>query len=257
MDRSSNLLDEALGLDYGQTDLSSTCSGRVVVVEDCVETSGAFVLHHLVKRSLSPLTSGIVIFVALAHPFAHYDRILRKMGCNLLVQKDHKKFLFLDMLMLKCPDGDVKGGLVELYGNIQKAVAASALPSSRSITIMVDDLSLMEVAANGSSNHVLDFLHYCHTLTTEFGCSLIILSHEDIYSTTDRSTLIVQVEYLAEIIIKVEPLATGLATDVHGQLTVINQGDCGGQQSLQNKKCNFHFRVRENTVECFYPGSQT
>ena len=38
----------------------------------------------------------------------------------------------------------------------------------KSITIMIDDISLMEVAANGSTNHVLDFLHYCHTLTLEF-----------------------------------------------------------------------------------------
>lgn len=33
---------------------------------------------------------------------------------------------------------------------------------------MIDDISLMEVAANGSPHHVLDFLHYCHTLISEF-----------------------------------------------------------------------------------------
>ena len=31
------------------------------------------------------------------------------------------------------------------------------------VTIMIDDVSLMEVAAYGSSVHVVDFLHYCHT----------------------------------------------------------------------------------------------
>ena len=75
MDRSPNLLDQALGLHDGE----STRSGRVVLVEDCVETSAAFVLHHLIKRSLSPLSSSAVIFVAFAQPFSHYDRILRKM----------------------------------------------------------------------------------------------------------------------------------------------------------------------------------
>ncbi|PSR93047.1 Elongator complex protein [Actinidia chinensis var. chinensis] len=269
MDRSPNLLDQALGLHDGE----STRSARVVLIEDCVETSAAFVLHHLIKRSLSPLSSAAVIFVAFSQPFSHYDRILRKMGCNLVALRDNKRFTFLDMLTLECPgenqpaflcslsDEDAgkicKGGVLELYGKIQKSVEVSLLPGgSRSITILIDDIFLMEVAAKGSSSHVLDFLHYCRTLTTEFGCSLVVLNHEDIYSSVERPTLILQMEYIAEVIIKAEPLATGFARDVHGQLTVINKGN-SDRLSLQNKMCSFHFRVRGNSVEYFYPGSRT
>ena len=50
------------------------------------------------------------------------------------------------------------------------------------------------------------------------GCSLVVLNHEDIYSSIERPALILQMEYLADILIKAEPLATGLATDVHGQV---------------------------------------
>ncbi|KAF3679106.1 Elongator complex protein 6 [Capsicum annuum] len=72
MDNSrANLLEEAIGIGKG---------GRVVVVEDCVETSGAFVLHHFLKRFLHPDSSDVVIFIAFAHPFSHYERILRKMS---------------------------------------------------------------------------------------------------------------------------------------------------------------------------------
>ncbi|KAA8539380.1 hypothetical protein F0562_026072 [Nyssa sinensis] len=262
MDRSSNLLDEALGLDDYQTKSSSVASGRVVLIEDCVETSGAFVLHHLIKRSLTPHSSGIVIFVAFAQPFSHYDRVLRKMGCNLVVQRDNKRFLFFDMLTLECPDGDGgktnEGGLLELYGKIHEAVEICALSEDNRncITIMIDDISLMEVAANGSSNHVLDFLHYCYTLTTQFGCLLVSLNHEDIYSSMEGPTLILQMEYLADIMIKAEPLATGLATDVHGQLTILNQGISDGLGNSRNKLRNFHFKVKENSVDYFYPGTR-
>lgn len=76
--RASNLLDEALGLvDDGSK--AWPLSGRVVLVEDSVETSGAFVLHHLVKRALSPHSSNVVVFLALSQPFSHYDRVLRKL----------------------------------------------------------------------------------------------------------------------------------------------------------------------------------
>ncbi|KAI3886579.1 hypothetical protein MKX03_005498 [Papaver bracteatum] len=256
MERSLNLLDETL------VHIPSS-KGRVILIEDQVETSGAFVLHHLIKRSLSIESSEIVIFVALSKPFSHYDRILRKLGCNLVAQRENGKFIFIDMLKLECPDGDegngVGGGLIDLYQKIQKSVEVNASTSpelNRCITVMMDDLSLLEVAAKGSSTYVLDFLHYCHTLTSENGCSLVVLNHNDIYSSKMGPTLILQMEYLADVVVKAEPLVTGLATDVHGQLTVLNKGAIDEHGGVRSKLHNFHFKVKENSVEYFYPGSR-
>lgn len=241
-----DLVDEAMGLS------DSSGGGAVVLVEDCVETTGAFVLHHLLKRSLSPPFS-TVIFVSFAHPFSHYDRILRKMGCNLAVQRDNKRLLFLDMLTVECP-----GGFIELYGKILGSVEANLLTDAKhKITVMIDDISLIEVAANGFSNHLLDFLHYCHFLTTEFDCSLVLLHHDDVYSSTESPYFNLQIENFADVVIKVEPLATGSASDVHGQLTVVKKGWIdGGGGGFGSRMNNFHFRVRENCVEYFYPGSR-
>lgn len=51
---------------------------------------------------------------------------------------------------------------------MQKVIEVLPEENRKIITIMIDDISLMEAATNGSTNHVLDFLHYCHTLTLEF-----------------------------------------------------------------------------------------
>ncbi|MFS7960553.1 putative elongator complex protein [Helianthus anomalus] len=252
MNRPASLLDNALNLE-------STQKGRVVLVEDCVETSGAFVLHHLIKRFLSSpnlsSSDSIVLFVAFAQPFSHYDRVLRKMGCNLAAQRETKRLLFFDMLMLECPDDGVEGGLIALYGNIQKAVEVNS--SNKNITLMIDDISLLEVAANGSTKDVLNFMHYCHTLTTQFGCTIITVLHEDIYSSGDGFTFPLQMEYLADITIKTEPLITGLAADVHGQLTILNKGMIDGFGSSKGKIHNFHYKIKENNVDYFYPGSRS
>ncbi|OAY45945.1 elongator complex protein 6 isoform X1 [Manihot esculenta] len=257
--RSLNLLDEALSLEQRMEPWP--LRGKLLLIEDCVETSGSFVLHHLVKRILSPNSSNIVIFLAFSRPFSHYDRILRKLGCNLVAQRDNSRFFFLDMLMLQCPDGNEEktseGGFADLYGKIQKIINALPENHRNHVTIMIDDVSLMEVAAYGSSDHVLDFLHYCHTLTSDVGCSLVILNHEDIYSSMERPVFIMQMEYLADILIKTQPLATGLAADVHGQLTVLNTGICSGNGNLKNKISNLQFMVKENSVEYFYPGSRS
>ncbi|KAL3523422.1 hypothetical protein ACH5RR_016256 [Cinchona calisaya] len=273
------LLDEALGFDddgddvvyFGSHNALGGAAGggggsaKMVLIKDCVETSGAFILHHLIKRSLSPnRPSDVVVFLAFAHPFSHYDRILRKLGCNVGVQRETKRFIYYDMLMPKYPglgrDGEkgAEAALLHVYGNIQKTVELCSSPEGiKNITIMIDDISLMEVTVCGSSNQVLDFLHYCFTLATQFGCSVVILSHEDVYSSMDRPSLQRQMEYLANVIIKAEPLATGLATDVHGQLTVFNRGFCQGTGNSKTKIRNFHFKVKENYVEYFYPGSRT
>lgn len=258
--RSLNLLDEALGLDY-QTD-PWPLRGKVVLIEDCVETSGCFVLHQLLKRTLSSQSpNNTVIFLAFSHPLSHYDRILRKLGCNLVAQRENGRFFFFDMLKLLCPDEKEgktgKGGFTALYWKIQNTICALPENNKNHATIMIDDMSLMEVAAHGSSDHVLNFMHYCHTLTSELGCSLITLNHEDIYTSMERPTFTLQTKYLVDVLIKAEPLATGLAADVHGQLTVLNRDFCNVKGSSKNKISNFHFKVKENSVEYFYPGTRT
>lgn len=80
--------------------------------------------------------------------------------------------VLLDMIQIfLLPDSSGKetgeGVLVGLYCKIQRAVSALIQENKKHVTIVIDDIALLEVAANGSSNHVLDFLHYCHTLTSE------------------------------------------------------------------------------------------
>ncbi|OWM70124.1 elongator complex protein 6 [Punica granatum] len=255
-----NLLDQALGLDeHGG---SQPLRGKVVLIEDCVKTSGGFVLHHLVKRSLSPDSpplSNALVFIAFSQPFSHYDRVLRKLGCNLAAQKENKRLVFFDMLMFQCPgeNGEkvVETGLASLYRKVQDAVNSLVAEERNCITIVVDDISLMEVAANGCSDEVLSFLHYCHTLTSELGCTLIALNHGDVYFSHDGSTTLLRMEYLANILVRAEPLATGSAVDVHGQLTISWKGIPERQGISRSQVHNFHFRVKENSAEYFYPGT--
>ncbi|XP_078430142.1 elongator protein 6 isoform X1 [Wolffia australiana] len=257
---SGNLLDEALG------HVSSTWNPRrrFLLIEDFVETSGAFVLHQLAKNALAKSEGGeIVVFLAFAQNFAHYDRVLRKLGCNLSIQREKKRLIFFELLDRQFPGlyssmrikktkksklhllpknsstGDA--GCRDLYAEIHR-IAASCRSSdkdrSSAMTILIDDLSLLEAAAGGSSDHVLDFLHYCISSDS----SLIALTHVDIYPA--GPTLLSHLHYLADAIIKAEPLRTGSSNQVHGQLTVAR-----GQ--------TFLFRVKENAVEYFYPGTLT
>lgn len=86
--RDPDLLEEALGLGRG-----GSPPWRLAFVEDCVETSGAFVLHHFLKRALSTEGDGTVVFLGLAQPFSHYDRVLRKMVSRVLGSSMCRSFM--------------------------------------------------------------------------------------------------------------------------------------------------------------------
>lgn len=250
-----NLLSQALGLHNNN---SNNLYGHFVLVEDCVDTSAAFVLHHILKRSFSSNPSSAVLFLALSNPFSHYDRILRKLGCNLAAQRDNNRFFFIDLLKLQCPDEGKPNhdGFAAVFEKIERVIKTLHQENMKSITIMIDDISFLQVAANGSSSDVLDFLHYCYTLTSEYGCAFIALDHKDIYLEGEKPAVILEMEYLADIVVQVEPLATGLAKDVHGQLVVLHK-ETQCQHGISPIKIhNFHYKIKENSIECFYPGTK-
>ncbi|KAI5430391.1 hypothetical protein KIW84_034827 [Lathyrus oleraceus] len=143
-------------------------------------------------------------------------------------------------------------GFAAVFEKIERVIKALPQDNMKFVTIMIDDISFLEVAANGSSNDVLDFLHYCYTLTSEYGCAFVALNHRDIYLNEEKPDIILEMEHLADILVKAEPLATGLAKDVHGQLMVLHK-----QHGISPVKIhNFHFKVKENSIECFYPGTK-
>ncbi|VAI07041.1 unnamed protein product [Triticum turgidum subsp. durum] len=154
--------------------------------------------------------------------------------------------------------GAIADSLAQLYSGVQRVVETyRSGENAGRFTVMIDDVSLLEVAASGSADDVLDFLHYCVTLTSEMNCSLVVLIHEDIYSSEDGVGLLAHLRYIADLVIKAAPLSTGLAADVHGQLSVINKGMLIEQRPAKGRKVwNFHFKVKENGADFFYPGSR-
>ncbi|KAJ1297658.1 hypothetical protein BS78_01G393900 [Paspalum vaginatum] len=154
-------------------------------------------------------------------------------------------------------EGAIADSFVLLYSEIQRVVEANNTGENEGqVTIVVHDISLLEVVAHGSVDDVLDFLHYCFTLTSEMDCSLVILIHEDIYAGEENMDLLLHLRYVADLVVKAAPLSTGLAADVHGQLSVVNKGTFHKQSAKSQKVWNFYFKVKENGADFFYPGSR-
>nr|GEZ49980.1 hypothetical protein [Tanacetum cinerariifolium] len=76
--------------------------------------------------------------------------------CNLVVQRENKRLIFLTCLSssvhVRISDNGVRGELMALYGNIYKAVEVNFV--NKNVTIMIDAIPLLEVAANGSTKEL-------------------------------------------------------------------------------------------------------
>ncbi|GBG77028.1 hypothetical protein CBR_g23354 [Chara braunii] len=182
-----------------------------------------------------------------------------------------------------------EGGNVRCKGSID---LTGRDPESVECTcIVIDDVSLLHVAAGGNAAHVLDFLQYCRSLCVGGRrCSLVVLMHADVdgdvsagsyveasEKTASASLLQHQLQHWADAVITVSPLSTGHAADVHGQITVTHRvrsclwrkGHCssaatvglGMEPGLRLSSGNsdrvgcFQFRVLENGVRFFLAGS--
>ncbi|KAJ1297659.1 hypothetical protein BS78_01G393900 [Paspalum vaginatum] len=181
------------------------------------------------------------------------------MGCNLSLHRRNGRLHFFDLQAFSggAMEGAIADSFVLLYSEIQRVVEANNTGENEGqVTIVVHDISLLEVVAHGSVDDVLDFLHYCFTLTSEMDCSLVILIHEDIYAGEENMDLLLHLRYVADLVVKAAPLSTGLAADVHGQLSVVNKGTFHKQSAKSQKVWNFYFKVKENGADFFYPGSR-
>ncbi|CAM6095081.1 unnamed protein product [Calypogeia fissa] len=245
-----------------------------VLLKDSVESKGSFMVHYLLAKLLSQ-TSTRVVLLGLSDPYTHYNRIARKQGCNLQACRDKGRFVFLSL----SPDvfdaathawngndaqqenmQSVANLLASLYSKVRDA-ARSMEPrgdgSGEQTCIIIDDVSVLDVVAGGPHDSVLDFVHYCQALQAggKQRCSVVLLAHQDTYE-ADDSYAPLELEYVSNTVISVEPLSTGLAADVHGQMTIHNRsGRSHVQHSVPGLGIQkFQFRIMENGVQFFLPG---
>ncbi|CAM6066381.1 unnamed protein product [Sphagnum tenellum] len=276
----SEMMEEILGLDARKL-----LPGSLILIEDSVAAKGAFLLNYFLKKLLAAPHASVdeagggttrVLFLALSEPFSHYNRISRKQGCNLISYRNSGQLIFLDMVSDNSPGsiwtkGLKQSALFGLYERVNECVKRRGMQKSgeERTVIIIDDASLLEVLAGGVQNEVLAFLHYCRALYSgSHRCGVVALVHADTDSNRSLSlpvdagaqspaaALVQELEHSADVIVTVDPLSTGLATDVHGQVSVVHWTDalCGAE--FRRAPCTLQFKLLESSVLFSHPGGK-
>ncbi|CAM6013571.1 unnamed protein product [Sphagnum balticum] len=271
----SEMMEEILGLDARKL-----LPGSLILIEDSVAAKGAFLLNYFLKKLLAaPHASEDkagggttrVLFLALSEPFSHYNRISRKQGCNLISYRNSGRLIFLDMVSEQQSSTQKHHALFGLYERVNECVKRQEIQKSgeERTVIIIDDASLLEVLAGGVQNEVLAFLHYCRALYSgSHRCGVVALVHADTDSNrglplpvdagaqSPAAALVQELEHSADVIVTVDPLSTGLATDVHGQVSVVHWTDALCSAEFRRAPCTLQFKLLESSVLFSHPGGK-
>ncbi|GAQ87427.1 hypothetical protein KFL_003520060 [Klebsormidium nitens] len=133
------------------------------------------------------------------------------------------------------------------------------------LAIVFDDLGGPEAACQGSAHEVLALLNWCRTLRSQNGerASVVALVHGNDMPDGEKGLASIM-EHSADLILQVEPLSTGAAADIHGQLLItqrtnkwmdhLRKGIGGFEATKLPRQQKFQFRLLETGVKLLHIG---
>ncbi|KAI9486832.1 MAG: hypothetical protein EXX96DRAFT_550792 [Benjaminiella poitrasii] len=244
-----------------------------IVITDTVKSDANFLIHHFVVNQLKGNRN--VVLVGLSQIFNHYFLIGRKLGINLQTFKQSGKLVFLDGLThlneytngtpyppIKAPttptdtlDMNNNNNSDNILKSFYEKIAVYVKKQPNTLLIL-DDISVL--LYNGFSvDQTLAFILKLRSLVEGAESTLLTIMHADEEGSEDsdeQDNFIKQIIYGSQLVLQVQPLNSGLARDVHGQLDVIYgpQLDSLAKQNTPQK--SMHYKILDNNVHFFAKG---
>ncbi|KAI3435019.1 hypothetical protein D9Q98_003071 [Chlorella vulgaris] len=198
-----------------------------LLLRDCLEAQGAFLLVQLIKAALNEAGDGAmglvpppaarrVVLVAAQHAASHYAIVLRKAGLHVPDLLARGRLVVLDLLSML---GTGLLPLQVLHQQLAAAVAGGGVAGSgtgRGVCLVADDLSALHCLARGEEDWAA-FLHACTSLGQGPQCCFIGLAHADVEA--DEGWL-ARLEHCAALVLDTEPLEPGRPASNTGRLAI-------------------------------------
>ncbi|KAG6615370.1 elongator complex protein 6 [Phytophthora cinnamomi] len=224
---------------------TSAPRGQLVLLQDCVEAGGAFLVHHFASLFLK--TGHRVCFVAGANTPEHYAAVGRKLGVNFAACQTKKQLQVLDWTKLERGEG-----WATLFDKLKSFVDQE---DGSGVSIVLDDVSALKWTFGDAA--VLDFVRCCKTLTQEKNgaANVVLLSHADTDLPGSRPLSLALAD-MATVVLTTKPLTTGYSKDIHGTLSVSRQSQGLSGSWVHEEPTAIPYKILESTVKCFHSGGE-
>uniref|UniRef100_H3GQI8 Elongator complex protein 6 n=1 Tax=Phytophthora ramorum TaxID=164328 RepID=H3GQI8_PHYRM len=232
---------------------TSAPRGQLVLIQDCVEAGGEFLVHHFTSLFLK--AGHRVCFVASANDPQHYAAVGRKLGVNFAACERKKQLQVLDWTEVEA-DRD-EGAWTVLFHKLKTFTSQEQEENVEisGVSIVLDDVSALKWRFGDAA--VLDFARCCKTLTHEKNgaANVVLLSHADTDLPTSRP-LSPALADMATMVLATKPLTTGYSKDIHGTLSVYHQNQGLVGNSLHEEPPAIPYKILESTIKCFHSGGE-
>ncbi|KAI9496422.1 hypothetical protein BDB00DRAFT_971465 [Zychaea mexicana] len=243
-----------------------------IVITDTLKSNGNFLIHHFVGNHLK--ADRHVILIGLSQIFNHYFLIGRKLGINLQAYKQSGHFSFVDGLTHINPytqgspyppkgtpstptdtlDGSSQPSNTNVLLSFYQVIRRHILQSKTHPLLILDDASVLLITGYGLDS-VCQFLHKLKVLMASVGGTLITVVHADEEGAddTEQDAFVKSVVANSELILQAEALGSGLARDIHGQLSILH-GPQYVPKSTVTAAQELHYKILDNNAEFFAKG---
>ncbi|CAO3617643.1 unnamed protein product [Cunninghamella echinulata] len=137
--------------------------------------------------------------------------------------------------------------LKTFYQQIKKYIQSGCI-------VMLDDISTL--LSNGfGSNNIYIFIKKLKALIESMDSTLVTLIHVDEEGSDDieQDTFIKSIVQTSELVLQFQPLGSGLAKDVHGQLSII-YGPKYIPGTILTQPQSMHYKILDNNAQFFAKG---
>ncbi|ETL79748.1 hypothetical protein L917_19676 [Phytophthora nicotianae] len=227
---------------------TSAPQGQLVVLEDCVEAGGVFLVHHFTSLFLK--AGHRVCFVAIANSPAHYAAVGRKLGVNFAACQTKKQLQVLDWTSMETDS--TKAEWTALFEDLKNFTNEE---KDAAVSIVIDDVSALKWRFGDAA--VLDFVRCCKTLThnKNGAANVVLLTHADTDLSSSRPLSLALAE-MATVVLATKPLSTGYSKDIHGTLLVCRQSQGFSVNALDEEPTAIPYKILESTIKCFHSGGE-
>ncbi|KAI9033593.1 hypothetical protein CLU79DRAFT_714471 [Phycomyces nitens] len=195
-----------------------------------------------------------------------------KQGINLQTYKQSGQFSFLDGLTHlnpyshttpyppaktpSTPNGTLDGslGTKDVLRSFYQTIK-DHLESKKKPLLVLDDVSVLLQSGLGL-REVCQFVYKLKSLVESVDGTLVTVCHADEQGSEDieQDAFVKTVLTSAELVLQVQALGSGLARDVHGQLSILHGSKCMPNTSLNYLGQSLHYKILDNNVHFFAKG---
>lgn len=233
------------------TSVLSACnlteSINYVFIKENSDVDGSFLISSLIGQRLKQPNSAVVL-IATHQTYNHYSSCGMKFGYNLCANLSKNNLHIIEPMKMILSNNAFNLSII--FQNIKNIVDDFIMNGKSYVTIFLDNLQYFTIFG-ATESEMIKFAHQLSFLNKQYGVLIVLKTNlSDLYAYVATN-----VEDIADVVIDVEKLKSGMFKEVDGKLIIKKNGQPCKKSILSNflEKIVL-YKSNDRNIRVFAPG---